>query len=318
MDVTCPACSAHYLVNDEKVRGKTARMRCRSCETVWLVAGPPGDRPGPSSEERRAAVVRRGAERERRDLFASRPLDTGSVRQTLRPPPGAGGFAAARNENSVLFTVDSLRAGAQPASHRPPPAAAAPTARPGDDSEGVIDLNGLAVSRGNAYRPPQLYASEPPPGAFAREVGASQAHLSTSRFSPRMRMVGAVLGAAAALVLCGLGLAHTFASEEPAVITAAPPPPPPVVVTYEGATTEASHDDASADKAETPASKSASAPVKSTRSSTKGRASKSGKATGTITSKTPPPAPKKPPKAADPCGCKGNLDCILRCTVNGK
>ena len=49
-------------------------------------------------------------------------------------------------------------------------------------------------------------------------------------------------------------------------------------------------------------------------------AQKKGKAakTGPITNKTPPPAPK-PVKAADPCGCKGDFNCILACTAkNGQ
>ena len=38
---------------------------------------------------------------------------------------------------------------------------------------------------------------------------------------------------------------------------------------------------------------------------------------GPITDKTPPPAEKKV-KPADPCGCHGDFNCILACTVNKK
>ena len=55
MDVTCPACAARYTADEQKLRGKTARMRCRACDTVWLVSGPE-DR---MSESKRAAVVKR-------------------------------------------------------------------------------------------------------------------------------------------------------------------------------------------------------------------------------------------------------------------
>src|SRR5205085_5046069 len=57
MEVTCPACASRYTADDEKIRGKTARMRCRSCDTVWLVGGDEDEMPS----EKRAAVVRRGA-----------------------------------------------------------------------------------------------------------------------------------------------------------------------------------------------------------------------------------------------------------------
>src|SRR5215207_1825175 len=93
MEVSCPACAARYTADDSKLRGKTARMRCRACDTVWLVSGPSSassiaastadlDNTAP-----RAAIQRRGAERERRDLFASRPLEDSVVKETLRPPP---------------------------------------------------------------------------------------------------------------------------------------------------------------------------------------------------------------------------------------
>jgi predicted Zn finger-like uncharacterized protein len=138
MDVSCPACSARYTADDEKLRGKTARMRCKACSTVWLVSGPGAtpipaakaealaakvDRPEtaklvlPPPELKRAAVVKTGADREKRDLFAEReresdaPPPTHSAKQTLLPPATLNlnnGGVGARNENSVLFRVDQL------------------------------------------------------------------------------------------------------------------------------------------------------------------------------------------------------------------
>src|SRR5437016_558144 len=109
MEVTCPACAARYTADEEKIRGKTARMRCRACDTVWLVGG---DDAAPQSEERHAAVSRRNSDREKRDLFAQRPSDHGYVGATIPPPPMASGTAA-RNESSVLFTLDSLKGAAR-------------------------------------------------------------------------------------------------------------------------------------------------------------------------------------------------------------
>src|SRR6476620_7728389 len=96
MDVSCPACAARYTADDEKLRGKTARMRCKACNTVWLVSG--AGAPAPSSvapppvapaiaAPSTAAVVKKGAEREKRDLFAPREPDLGSVKPTIPPPP---------------------------------------------------------------------------------------------------------------------------------------------------------------------------------------------------------------------------------------
>src|SRR4051812_17768802 len=141
MDVSCPACAARYTADDEKLRGKTARMRCKACNTVWLVSGPgvsaaavisspppasavptsvapvaPVATAPPSKQleqndeknDKRAAVVKKGTEREKRDLFAEREPDVASLKQTLLPPPSFGftGGVGARNEDSVLFRVD--------------------------------------------------------------------------------------------------------------------------------------------------------------------------------------------------------------------
>ena len=149
-------------------------MRCKACDTVWLVAGHTTEQ-SPSTSEPRAAVVKRGAEREHRDLFASRPLDIGSVKQTLRPSPLPAGFPdesqqlAARNEASVLFTVDALRDNGRVKTPAPQPAPAPFV----EDDSGVIDLNALAsipprgVGQRSAVAP--LF-SEPPPAAFAADV----------------------------------------------------------------------------------------------------------------------------------------------------
>ena len=141
MDVTCPACAARYTADEQKLRGKTARMRCRACDTVWLVSGLEDK----MSESKRAAVVKRGADRDHRDLFASRPADLGSVKQTLRPPPpdSLTGGVAARNESSVLFTVDALKGAARVKTPEPEQAPISTAFMIADD-EGVIDLNALA------------------------------------------------------------------------------------------------------------------------------------------------------------------------------
>src|SRR3954471_122442 len=137
MEVSGPACAARYTADEQKLRGKTARMRCRACDTVWLVSGPEDK----MSEAKRAAVVKSGKGREHADLFASRPADLGSVKQTLRPPPpdALTGGVAARNETSVLFTVDALKGTARVKTPEPEPAPLS-SAFIASDDEGVIDL----------------------------------------------------------------------------------------------------------------------------------------------------------------------------------
>ncbi len=364
MDVSCPACAARYTADDEKLRGKTARMRCRACDTVWLVSGPSTnalprvDEPMPSSRHvdqspysqapysqapysqapysqapysqapvsgrgGHAAVVRTGAEREKRDLFATRPPDFGSVKQTLLPPASSanppmsvgGNGTAARNENSVLFTVDALAGAARVKTPEPSPvrndygnAGVRPLS---EDDEGIIDLKALSTAPPKPNRPlvAPLFPSDPPPAAFARDASGDHGRKG---IGGKIAMFAA---AAVVLVLSGVGLAFAFRGEEAvprAAASAAPAPPPPPVATPAPtpssdpppATASASDDDES-DSTE---------PTKKKKKGKKGK--KGAHASGPITNKTPPPAQKKV-KPADPCGCKGDFNCILACTAKG-
>ena len=328
MDVTCPACSVRYAADEQKLRGKTARMRCRACDTVWLVSGPEDK----MNETKRAAVVKRGAERDHRDLFASRPADLGSVKQTLRPaPPGDFGGVAARNETSVLFTVDALRGAARMKTPEPELAPLS-SAFIGSDDEGVIDLKALAST------PPQVGVrsvaplfSEPPPAAFTADVGGGRGMSASDIAMPGgfklgKRAIAGIAAAALAVVLCSIGLAAAFKGEEPVVrataslaapitpaapVVTAPAPPPAPVVTAPSAptndTSTASEDEAKPVKGKK-GKKGKGKAIAGTKVQSSGVAAKSA---------SEPLVSKPTPKAADKCGCKGDFNCILRCTAKG-
>lgn len=330
MEVSCPACAARYTADDEKLRGKTARMRCRACDTVWLVSGPSLD----GGERRRAAVARRRTERERRDLFASRPPEHGCVRETLRPPPSTlappSGGVAARNENSVLFRVDDVFGGSgnarvktpEPSPVRTSPLGSAAPAR--KDDSGIIDLKALSSMPPKAGRPPvaNLFgASDAPPPAFTREVSPSASSYplagvvaTLAAKAPRLRTYGGIAAVASVVAICGLGVALVFGGENPppkaATALVLEPPPAPALATPPPAAAE------SASPTDVP-----SAEPKATASSSKakhhGTRGHHGKGGATITSKSAPPPPKKI-KPADPCGCHGDFNCILACTAGRK
>ena len=325
MDVTCPACAARYTADEQKLRGKTARMRCRACDTVWLVSGPEDN----MNESKRAAVVKRGADRDHADLFASRPADLGSVKQTLRPPPPDSllGGVAARNESSVLFTVDALRGAARVKTPDPEPAPLSSAFMVADD-EGVIDLKALASAppKVGARSIAPLFTSDPPPGAFAADVsdsGSSPIGQSSGGFKLGKRAYAGIAAAAVALVLCSIGVAAAFKGEEPVARTnaaaTAPAAPAPVVAptadppaTAQAASTSASDDDATSPSATGKKAKS-KAKVSHGPGSAKASFSK-------VPSSGVPASQSKPaatPKAADKCGCKGDFNCILRCTAKG-
>lgn len=320
MDLTCPACAARYTADEQKLRGKTARMRCRACDTVWLVSGPEIK----MSEPKRAAVMKRGMERDHRDLFASQPTDFGSVKQTLRPPPTDASGVAARNESSVLFTVDALRDAARVKTPEPELAPVS-TAFIASDDEGVIDLKALASS------PPKVGArsiaplfSDPPPAAFAADVGSSAMGfpMASSGFKLSKGAIAGIAAAAVAVILCSIGLATAFKGEEPVVraaasmapipppaapvVTAAAPEPAPVTTAAAATASDSSDDDDETSQA----------------SSAKGKKGKKhrGKAMrskGRKKAKAPAAAKKNTRKAADKCHCKGDFNCIIRCEAKG-
>jgi predicted Zn finger-like uncharacterized protein len=330
MDVTCPACAARYTVDEQKLHGKSARMRCRACDTVWLVPGSEDN----MNESKRAAVVKRGGDRDHRDLFASVPADLGSVGPTLRPPPPdsmLGNGVASRNETSVLFTVDALRGAARintPAAAEPAPLSSGFVSS--SDDEGIIDLNALAsIPPKVGSRSVAPLFSEPPPGAFAADVFDSEpAALATvGGLKLGKRAFAGIAAAAVALVLCSIGIAAAFKGEDPVarsaantfvapVVTSAPaaadPGAPVVVAPPTVAST--SDDDA----------KTSAASGKKKGRGGKRAISGGGGANASFSkvqsSGVSSPAASKPapiPKAADKCGCKGDFNCILRCTAKG-
>jgi predicted Zn finger-like uncharacterized protein len=340
MDVSCPACAAKYTCDEEKLRGKTARMRCKACNTAWMVSGPgassapktPGSMgssmpPRPDSmmprsadssgEAKRAAVVRKGADREKRDLFAIRAPEEGSIKEvpsqvkdTLLPPPNFGFTTGSRNENSVLFRVDQLANNVGGRIKTPEPEyapqhvakASEPPAR--GDEEGVIDLKALASVPPPGKRsviPVAPLFSEPPPMTVDAFGTGSRPSIPHQKPISKGKLFGAIAAAAAFLVIAGAGLSFAFKGEEPvhrAAAVAPPPAPSPIV----SAAPPPAADPPPA------ASTASSEDTDGAKKTKKGKKRKAGNASASN-------QPKAPPKPADPCGCHGDFNCIMACTV---
>jgi predicted Zn finger-like uncharacterized protein len=266
MDVRCPACAAQYVVDDEKLRGRTARMRCRACHAAWSV----------------------------------------SARPSVAPPPS--GFGA-RNENSVLFRIDQLKANTTPV----PPAAKEATMSSAQshapfvpDDDGVIDLNALSSATPRSPAPP-LFSE---PVAMALDVATGRRPLSKG--PSRMPLIGGIAAAAAIVALATGAFVFALRAEEPVKRTAAAPPPPPSPVVAALAPAIAPPPPVAAPA---PAAEEEPAETKPTKKPSKSRASSKG---GTAIRNTAAPA-SRPVKAADPCHCRGNFDCIIACAAkNGK
>ncbi len=292
MLITCPSCQAKFRIADEKVSGRDASVRCRSCQATFHIGSfGAGSAPPSRSPGARAA--------------------------SSAPPPK-------NDESSQMFTLAALVGRAHT---QPPPAMAkqgtipppAPVAR--REGSGVIDLNALARAAEERARRAQ---SEPPPSTFTREARPiDEPPPATSR---KLRFVG-IAAAAGMLAIVGLIVAvsggdepkpqaRAAAVQVEAPKPAAPVAPPPVVASTPAQDTTP----ASSPMAQTPKSRGAKWSAAPRRGAGGKHASGPKVNMTQVTSggfsakSSPAPAAKaKPSPGADPCGCKGNLQCAIKC-----
>ena len=183
------------------------------------------------------------------------------------------------------------------------------------DDEGVIDLRALSVPPRHGASSASAgfsFASElPPPGELARGATA------TARWSAQHKTLGLAAAAVAFVVLSGVGVAFAFRGEQavrpPIVLTntlvapraaapaAAPAPAPPA---DPAASAAASTDDD--DSSETPKRKKQRARARSGKGASHAGQTRSA------------PAAVKHSKPADPCHCRGDFQCNIRCAANFK
>jgi len=335
MNFTCPACHTSYTIEDGRVRGRVVRARCRTCGMAIDVAKLTQQRAGVRTRVGREApqpaddalprfgmpsepdsddapthafespvfrhgndAARRADARPKRDLFApAMPEDVPAIREIPAPLPHAAGPVGQRSENSVLFTLAAL----EPPKRR---AEAAKAAVPVDDHSGMIDLFALSRAAKSSVRESSpVFPMEPPLGAFTTELSPPLAR--PPRASRKVQLVAAgvvsamITGLAAFLIIGATSEAPTAsAPPRPAAVAAAPPAPvaaPPA------------------------AAQPDPIPVASKSTSPAGRGkAKGAKPAGhraSVPTTTKSRAPAAPAAGSDPCHCRGNLMCAMKCSV---
>jgi hypothetical protein len=269
-------------------------------------------RPPPSAEEtseRAALVVRRGLPREDRDLFA---------RAESTPAPGHAGLGSQapktgeRAENSVLFSLDVLRAQASQSSP-PPSLRAAPPAfhaavGAGDDGTGTIDLKAMAAATGGSLSYKPLTLSEPPMAAFASVAAPPVA--ASSR--PQLWMIGAAAGAAVAL-LGGVAVAATTLTGGHGAHAAAQTQAQ--IARAEGHS-ESLTTPRAAMRSEEPVSTHSAPHASFVGGKSSYRPSSNASTSTSRAVSGPKPAAAK--SGGDRCNCHGVLACVIRCSATGK
>ena len=309
IDVICPSCQQRHA-SDPSLEARTVRMRCFACDHVWLFQGPKAEAAVAKRRGWKGALIPSRNPDEPAHL--GNPEANIATKRTVIPPPHHASVAA-RNEDSVLFTVDALRHNAHAPASTPPPASVAPSSVPPPslEEDGIIDLNALSTappSAGARVIAP-LFGSEPP-GTFAREIH-SQPSIISKRQS-RLPLIGFAAAAVALLAVALGGASMAFRGEEPSrAAAAAVVVPPPVVV----APTPAAEPPPAATQAAAESKSEDTAAPKAKKGGTK---VSSGVRSVTRTSTPATYTPPKAVKPADPCGCHGDFNCILRCAAKGK
>jgi hypothetical protein len=195
---------------------------------------------------------------------------------------------------------------------------------PRREGSGVIDLNALARAAEERARRAQ---SEPPPSAFAREARMDEPPPATSR---KLRFAG-IAAAAGVLAIVGLIVAVSGGDEpKPARAAAAAQDAPkadtlkteaPKVEILASATPAQDTTPASQSVAQSPRSgggKWSAGAHKGAKIASGPKVNMSKITSGGLGAKSSPAPvaaakPAKPAAGADPCNCKGNLQCAIKC-----
>ncbi len=359
MILRCAHCRTRFAADDAH-RGKT--FRCRVCASpiksdeagahaeahssshsraalAATVSAPTAAYSTPASAPPPAtATARRHNERSKRDLFGGQVELASKVVERHESP-----FTAARNENSVLFSLDQLskppvrandavvfssassNAGnAGNAGNAANVGASAVGGAKKEDS-GLIDLNRMMNVNdekltAKSVRPSPI--SEAPLG-YVREVSYTPVP-TTNESNPFGRKTNtkktgliAALAAAAVFAFAGVGVlanSHEDARVKAAAAAVAAPPPPPVTVTV-AAPEPAPAPTTIAARAPDTTSDDKPATTKSSGRKARKGASKSSGASKSGSARAAAAAPAAPKKAPDPCGCNGNLLCTMKCSA---
>jgi predicted Zn finger-like uncharacterized protein len=260
MKIVCDACNTKYSIGDDRVAGKTFKVRCKKCSHVIVIrdvpvaqddaeASPPledawhvvidGASIGPL--ERAELMRRRAAGDITSDALVWREglpdwkllgeIDELGVETPVAPvaPLDRARLRGERNESSVLFTLGTLAKLAAP----PPAAAAAPAT----EGSGLIDIRTLASTFAAPSARSQTGSADDLP-VFGAPALAEPIVLAPARRTADRRLVYALAGATGMLAIVAAVLAVLLVRDDaearatmPPAPPAAPPPAPPAIAT---------------------------------------------------------------------------------------
>jgi predicted Zn finger-like uncharacterized protein len=217
----------------------------------------------------------------------------------------SSGLTGARDEHSVLFSLNALTSGASAPSS--PPAGGGSTTASRTEDSGLIDLNALARSQQQSKASEDVAPlAAPTPFLFPAALGTVETFQTPEAKKKNAMPIYIGAGVAVAGVVIAIAMFAGGKKEEapssPALSAAAEPSPPPAPVAAEPAPADS-------------APVAASAKVATKKAPGGGvRSPKPGPVAGPQTPALPTPAAK--PRS--PCGCaSSDLQCQIRCSATG-
>lgn len=109
MKFLCDSCKAKYQIPDEKISGRTLRMKCRKCSHEIIIRGPKGPESGASESERRSPARTSASSAGRMPTSSSPSLSPSSSASRRRPSS-----ATASRPSSVAASRPAQRQSSRP------------------------------------------------------------------------------------------------------------------------------------------------------------------------------------------------------------
>jgi predicted Zn finger-like uncharacterized protein len=111
LNFSCPQCQRRYVIADEKVAGKAVRLRCKNCQAVIALQGPPLQEEAPPEEGATRAFSLEDMERlKAAERALARPAPAAPAPVRPAAPPPASWYAMVQGQQVGPLSEEGLRA----------------------------------------------------------------------------------------------------------------------------------------------------------------------------------------------------------------
>src|SRR5262249_37549770 len=108
LNFTCDHCERTYSIPDERVRGRTVQVRCRNCQNILVLTGPPADERPPEELTRAVSIAELAKLKKQSRAAAENDWDPEETRAAPAPDPIGLWFVLIRGAQQGPLTVPEL------------------------------------------------------------------------------------------------------------------------------------------------------------------------------------------------------------------